>query len=487
MEKNWSEQQKAIFAHFAGGTGNLVVRARAGTGKTTTIVEAVGHAPKTEKILLAAFNKRIAVELQGRITTPNVVAKTLHALGFAFIRRQWSNVTVDATVDHDRAVTAAGKNAPDAMVALVKKLAALLKNCAPFSKDAETALDLALTFDCIPDEEWEEEGWDAMRIVEAAFKARDAAATRDDRGRISFDDMIFVPLVNNFARPWFTMVVVDEAQDMNYAQLLLAQRACKRTGRIVVVGDDCQAIYGFRGADADGIDRLKSELSATEKGLTITYRCGKNIVEVAKKFVPDFTAADTNAAGTVDRCTTDKLYEAAKPGDFILSRKNAPLMGICLAFLRKGIPARIEGRDVASGLKAIVKKFKARSVPEFIARVDGWKNKQIARTAKLDIDASAAKAEQIEDQAATLTALAEGCASVDEIFLRLDTMFGDTENGSSRNQIVCSSVHKAKGLEADRVFVIAATVNTKTREEKNIYYVAVTRAKAHLTFVKDGE
>lgn len=485
MSKNWSTQQKAIFEFFATGRGNLVVRARAGTGKTTTIIEALNHAPN-DKALLAAFNKRIAVELQGRISSPNVEAKTLHALGFAFIRRQWQNVTVDAVVDTDRARAAAGKTAPDEMVAMVKKLAGLLKSCAPFTADLAEVGDVALAFDCIPDEEWEEEGWDVKRVAELAIIARDAAKERDERGRISFDDMVFIPIANGFVRPWFTLVVVDEAQDMNYSQLLLARRACKRTGRIVVVGDDRQAIYGFRGADSNGIDRLKEELEATELGLTVTYRCGKAIVDVATKIVPDFTAAPGNPTGTVDAIQTAKLCTVAKPGDFVLSRKNAPLMATCLSFLRQGVPARIEGRDVAASLRTIVAKFKAKSVPNFISRVGSWKAKQITRMAKLDSEVAEAKIAQIEDQAATLIALAEGCASVDEIFLRLDTMFGDSDSNTPRNMVVCSSIHKAKGLETDRVFVLADTFGKRGGvEEANLYYVAVTRAKMHLTMVRE--
>ena len=485
--RTWSPQQTAIFNFFKTGRGNLVVRARAGTGKTTTIIEAVKHAPQ-DKILLAAFNKRIATELTNRIgSTSNVEAKTLHALGFAFIRRQWKDVKVDASVDVDRArVVCGGKNAPDEMVVIVKKLAGLLKNVQPFATDFESIIPVAEQFDCIPDEEWQQDGWDAERICSLAIAARDAAKERDEHGRISFDDMVFIPLANDFARPWFTLVCIDEAQDMNYAQLLLAQRACKRIGRIVVVGDDAQAIYGFRGADSDGIDRLKHELNATELGLTVTYRCGKKIVDIAAKMVPDFRAHADNADGTIDGCDNEKLLEAAQPGDFVLSRKNAPLMPLCLAFLKRGVRARIEGRDIGAGLRAIVIKFKARSVPQFIERVQGWAAKQTARIEKLtDATAREDRLAQIEDQTEMLIALAEGCVSVEEILRRTDTLFGDSEGAPPA--IVCSSVHKAKGLEAERVFILVDTLRSGSREERNIFYVAVTRAKAHLTWVVDGE
>jgi superfamily I DNA/RNA helicase len=486
MEKNWSVQQKAIFDFFRQGKGNLVVRARAGTGKTTTIIEACKYAPASEKILLAAFNKKIATELQQRVGADNVEAKTLHALGFAYVRRQWQNVKVDAAVDFDRASAALGPSAPDDMVGLVKKLAGLLKNVAPFTKDPEEAEEIAEQFDIVPDTEWEEEGWTTFRIAKAAIVARDAAKERDGEGRISFDDMVFVPIACGFVRAWYTMVVIDEAQDMNLVQLLLAQKACKRGGRIIVVGDDRQAIYGFRGADADGIDRLKRELEAKELGLTITYRCGKKIVAVANRLVPDFLAAEGNPDGAVDSFGGfDKLYDEAAPGDFVLSRANAPLMAICLALLKRGKRARIEGRDVAAGLRIIVKGFKARSVPQFIERVGGWADKQKARTAKLkNVEAREAKAGMIADQAEMLVAMAEGCASVDEILSRTDTLFGDSDGPSPKDAIVCSSVHRTKGLEADRVFVLADTVSERGREEKNITYVAVTRAKARLIWVR---
>ncbi len=486
----WSGQQSAIFDWFERGVGNLLVRARAGTGKTTTIVEACSHAPASDKVLLAAFNKRIATELTQRITAGNVEAKTLHALGFAYVRRQWTGVKVDAAVDADRARAACGgKSAPDAVVGVVKKLAGLLKNIAPLTYDVGTVMDIAEQFDCTLDDEWEEEGWDAERVARCAGRARDAAQDRDPEGRISFDDMVYIPIACGFARAWFTLVVIDEAQDMNAAQLLLAQRACKRGGRIVVVGDDRQAIYGFRGADADGLDRLKRELVATELGLTTTYRCGKAIVDVAAKLVPDFTAGEGNPEGVVDACAVDVLVDQAKPGDFILSRKNAPLMGLCLAFLKRGVRARIEGRDIGAALRGIVLSFKAKSVPNFIERVQGWGAKQSKRAAKLkNEDARKAKLDEVADQVGMLVALAEGCVSVTEILARTETLFGDmAEDGGKAASVVLSSVHRAKGLEADRVFVLADTVSTRSREEENIYYVAVTRAKAQLTWAVKAE
>lgn len=495
-ERVWSGQQNGFFTFVKDGEGHGVLRARAGTGKTTTIVAAIAYIAITMRVLYAAFNKTIALELGARLAGhSNADAKTLHSLGGYFLRRRWPNAKPDKTVDKERALKVCGTDAPDEIVACVYKLTSLLKNCMPLSQSRDRAMQLAQDHDCEPDEDWAEEGWTPERVVEAAFTAREAAKERDLQGRISFDDMIFLPLAFNMVRPTYDVVFIDEAQDMNEAQLLLAQRAVKRTGRIIVVGDDRQAIYGFRGADSGSLDRLKHELRAKEMPLNITYRCGKKIVEVAQKLVPDFVAAPTNADGIVDSLPDeDALLAAAKPGDFILCRRNAPLMGICLGLLKRGIPAQVRGKDVGAGLLAIVTKVRAKSVPDFIERLGGWQKKEIARaTAKVeDEDARQAKVDRITDQAEALTAIAEGCASIHEVSYRIETLFGlrkkDEDDTTAPPHVNCSSIHKSKGLEADRVFILREEQKRKggdrnPEESANIEYVAVTRAKKHLTNV----
>ena len=487
--RDWSEQQKAIFGWFESGRGNLVVRARAGTGKTTTILEAVNHASEA-KILLAAFNRRIARELQEKLGGwgGRAEAKTLHGLGFQFVKYAWGkDVKPDEDVEAERVRAACGPQAADGVYGLVAKLVSRAKNALPFAT-CQQLCDAAELLDLLPTEEQEEEGWNLQRVVQAALRVMDESKTpRPDR-RVSFDDQVWVPLACNLTRPWFQLVVIDEAQDMNASQLLLAQRACKRGGRIAVVGDDRQAIYGFRGADSGSIDRLKSELKATELGLTTTYRCGRKIVELAQRLVPDYKAAPEAPEGVVDYLPFDSLVGAARPGDFVLSRKNAPLMSTCLRFLRAGVPARVEGRDVGKGLAAQVKRFKARSVPEFLERLAAWQNKEERRIQAHGKQVEA-KLQVVADQAETLASLADGAANVDEIVERCYRLFEDsidpvTGAPNLRPAVVCSSVHKAKGLEADRVFVLEDTLGSGFLEEDNIRYVAITRAKRHLTMVR---
>src|ERR1700690_3946522 len=96
MKKKWSPQQKAVFENVANGTGHTVVLARAGSGKTTTIVEAFNHVPEGASVLMIAFNKSIATELQSRAPA-GVEVSTLHSFGLKAIMRQGP-----ARIDNDK-------------------------------------------------------------------------------------------------------------------------------------------------------------------------------------------------------------------------------------------------------------------------------------------------------------------------------------------------------------------------------------------------
>jgi superfamily I DNA/RNA helicase len=269
----------------------------------------------------------------------------------------------------------------------------------------------------------------------------------------------------------------------------MAMRACVASGRICVVGDDRQAIYSFRGAASGGLDMMKSKLNAVEMGLTTTYRCPKKVVALAQVMVPDYKVADSAPEGIVDDANEAALIESVQVGDAVLSRTNAPLMPLCLQLLRKGVAARIEGRDLGKALVGLVRKMKGRSVPDFIGKVERWGDKMKSRARKSKN--AEEKISGIEDQVLTLVAVAEGAASVFEIEKRILDIFQDSDK-CPKPAVVFSSVHKAKGLEWDRVFILEWTFHKKmgrqmqavqSLEEQNIRYVAITRAKNHLVRV----
>ena len=286
-------------------------------------------------------------------------------------------------------------------------------------------------------------------------------------------------------------ILVHNCQDMTSTQLELARGVCR--GRIAVVGDDRQAIYGFRGADSASLDRLKAELQAIELGLTVSYRCPRVVVEEAKRLVPDFEASADAIEGEIRSVgTLEAAIGMAGSGDFIVSRTNAPLAKVAMALLRAHKRVRIQGRDIGQGLMALARTLMvgkaAHSLPAFLERVVRWEAREVERAYKAD---RPERAESVRDKGETLRALSEGAAGPHDLVARLTSLFSDT--GAA--DVVCSSIHKAKGLEARRVFVLRPTLYPKrpkdvaytaarTREEANLHYVAITRAQETLVYVE---
>jgi DNA helicase-2/ATP-dependent DNA helicase PcrA len=472
----WSAEQNLIFNWFATGTGNAVVQARAGTGKTTTIKHAFSVAPEAA-MLYAVFNKKNQREAEAKITDPRVDVRTLHSLGFLYIQSVWRDVKPDDTVERER-IEFVHAGLPDDAAGAIERLVGFAKNTFACMPTTEQLVDLAADRGIFASDESE---YPVSKLAAIALDSMKLALVKSDR--ISFNDMVWLPVVNNWVSPRFDLVCIDEAQDMNMPQLEMAIRACKTPGRICVVGDDRQAIYGFRGAASDGMGLMKSRLSAITLGLTTTYRCPKSVVCLAAEIVNDYRAAESAPEGTVDSIGLSALVEHAKVGDAILSRLNAPLMSTCLQLLRRGVSARIEGRDIGRQLVGMVRKLRAKSVPDFLRKLNAWGEKQ---TARLNCGRNAeAKVALVADQVATLTAVAEDAKSISDIENRITSLFEDSDSKTAKPAVVLSSCHKAKGLEYDRVFILRDTFKpSRGLEEANIYYVAITRAKAHLTFVE---
>lgn len=472
----WSPQQNSIFDWCKEGDGNLVVRARAGTGKTTTIVEALKHLPSSS-VLLCAFNKRIAEELKTRVDQ-NVHVYTLHALGYRLWRRAVPRCDVDDKRGYrliEQALREQGNTPLREYKRAGKDLASYGKEMAPYVKKWEELIDLGWAFNVYAGLAPKE----VDLVSRAAFRSMQLAVEVQD-GTVDYSDMLYLPLQKRMTRGEYDYVVVDEAQDMNKSQLELAQMVLREEGHLIVVGDDRQAIYGFRGADSSSIDRLKEKLKADELGLTVTYRCPKRIVAFANKWVPDLKAADTAPEGVV-RGAPD--VREAQAGDFIISRLNAPLLKMCLDFVAAGKRAKVEGRDVGRQLQGIIDKLNPSNSEDLIHKIADWERKQVAHAG--EDEALAQAAIDIGDAISYLTRAAGDLAKLRAL---IDSMFEDSTPGQPTPYIKLMTAHKSKGLEADRVFILCETFRggfnaSGGGEEDNLRYVASTRAKKELIFV----
>jgi DNA helicase-2/ATP-dependent DNA helicase PcrA len=475
-------QQVAVLDHFRDGTGDLCGTARAGAGKTSTIIKGIAVRPRRSRAMLCAFSKLIADELAARIKSngdPWAEARTLHAVGNRAITRALGRQVPNSRRELELAVRFCGEESE--AVEEIAKLAALAKESAPEAADDIDRLEeIALDFGLAGDEE-DDKGWSITARAGAAAEV--VRASLQPTGAISFSDMLYLPLALDLQPDQYDLVVVDEAQDLSESQLRLAARMRAPGGRIVVVGDPRQAIFSWRGAAPGALERTAQQLRAKRLALTVSFRCGRAIIAEARQIVPDIEAAPGAAQGRVWRCGETQLPTLAQPGDFILSRTNAPLARTCLAILRQGKRARIAGRDLAGGLIKLISNLGrgGATLDVFRVRLEGWREREVARAVAAKRQA---RADLVADQADMIAEIARDAQTVDGLIAFIRRLFDDTDTAP---RVTCSTIHRAKGLEADRVFVLQETLDAmrpstplEEVEEANLKYVAITRARREL-------
>lgn len=474
----WSKYQQAVFHHVSTTSRNAIVVAVAGSGKSTTIIEAMKLA-RGESIFLA-FNKAIADELKAR----GVNGRTFHSLVFGAVVRFYkqSGPTMDKLrklVRENFGFTTAKLYGAFAqrMVGLARGVGIGISDMLPDTEEQWIAL--AEHHDIEPDSEEADFG----EGIEFARKLFDLC---NEDPRIDFDDMLYRAVRDNIRLPQFDSVFVDEAQDTNPIQRAILRKILKPQGQLIAVGDPAQAIYGFRGADSDALATLAREFDCVELPLTITYRCPSKVVEYAQQWVKHIEARPDAPEGVVKDLGTEWNPLDFLPNDLIVCRKSAPLFTTAIKFIRAGVPVQVLGKDIGEGLKALVRRMDAHDVDQLSEKLAQWREREAAKAMKEDDEA---KAESIRDRADVLLhmidELPEGKRTQTDLEYGIDWLFKD----KSKAVLLCTG-HKSKGLEADRVFWLGrsecpatwARKDWQRRQEINLCYVIATRAKRELYF-----
>lgn len=213
--------------------------------------------------------------------------------------------------------------------------------------------------------------------------------------------------------------------------------------------------------------------------LSVCYRCALSIVREVQKIEPSVEAAPGAVEGVVREIGVDRVMVEVKGGDFIISRLNAPLVSLCFMLLAEGRPAYIQGRDVGKSLKSLIEKSKATTTVELLKFLDERCERECLRLREKKRSTVNA-----EDRRACLEALCEGRATVAEVESAIDAAFIDAKDSA---KIRLSSAHRAKGMEADRVFLLRDTFKPdEGGDELNLLYVGTSRAKKELIYV-NGE
>lgn len=476
-----SKQQKALFTWIQTGFGSCVLEAVAGSGKTTTLIEALKLMEGS--IFFGAYNKKIAEEIAARAPKrDNLFVSTMHAAGFKAWRRMAPSVKVDNNKCRDIFRDACGRNPQyeqfeGAVLSLVSYAKQAAVGVTSSISDNSSWIKLIEHFDI---ETAESDG-----LVIALAKKLLEKSIEADTKVIDFDDMIYAPLVHKVRAYEHDWVLIDEAQDTNAARRALALLMLKRGGRLIAVGDRHQAIYGFTGADADALDLICESVSAVQLPLTVSYRCPKNVVAFAKKYVNHIEAHPKAIDGVVRTFgETEKLVDVVKPGDAILCRFNAPIIQTAYAFIAAGIPAKVEGREIGTGLKTLARRWKIKSFTALLDKLEEFKEREIS---KFRVKEQESKAAAVEDKVECLKVLIARVMKIDpspnnvveRLCTEIDTIFGDNVGTEC---VLLSSIHKSKGREWNNVFWLQtgpskwARKDWELQQETNLCYVVVTRA-----------
>ncbi len=479
---NYSYYQETIFDEIANGKGHVVVKARAGSGKTTTIVEAISRIPKTKSTIFVAFNKHIATELQNR----GVNACTLNSFGFKMFRqgcakRTKINVKKTANILKYKIFNLAmaskeTKTKCFKCIYAVTKLIGLMKSHAVDPKDVKNVYEDLSVKHGIDIPEYD----DFLHILTQTY-----LIGIEQKNVIDFDDQLFLPIYMDLPIEQYDYVFVDEAQDLNPVQIELVKRMGK-DGRVIAVGDEYQAIYGFRGADPDAIDNIIAGLNAKTLPLSICYRCPKLVVQEAQKIVPDIEWHDDAEIGIVEQIDLESFEKLADDGDYVLCRTTAPLVKSCLMFIRNHRKATVKGREIGQQLAGLIEKItedRSADIQRFLESLNQYASDETDKLKKRGRDAEIMA---LQDRVDTISALSHNAETVDDLHLRIAQIFSDNVSG-----IVFCTIHRAKGLEAKRIFILKpellphpmAKQPWQQKQERNLKYVAVTRSQGELYWV----
>jgi DNA helicase-2/ATP-dependent DNA helicase PcrA len=480
----FSNYQTAVFNFIKEGKGNAVVNAVAGAGKTFTITHALSMIPADKKVLFLAFNKHIVKELQDKLAKKNlnnVEVMTVHSYGAKVL---WS--TFKSRLDVDKSWKAIDLLFPTwnieqelqkGYVGRVKRLVELAKM--NLCQDAMYLYQIALKHDI---EIYNGEVEHAIEILQIT----DRNTTSHD-----FNDMVYFPIRHNLKGRTYDWVFIDECQDLSLAQQTLMKRAIAPGGRFVAVGDPHQCIYGFAGADINSFHNLCNEPETITLPLSLTYRCAKNIVNLAKTLVPHIEALPHATEGIV---RYDGKIQEFQDSDMILSRVSRPLIILCLQILGEGKKAFVKGKDIGTNLANMLKKTKKSRFEDALKDLTYQKglliNKMVKRGIPFDEAASSVVVATYQEKLDALDALGVNLTKTQDVIDRIIKIFADEKDG-----ICLSTVHKSKGLEANRVFIVEPAKmpapwvrqSWEREQELNIEYVAYTRAKHELVIVPESE
>lgn len=496
----FSKEQEDIFEFAAKGTFNMIVQAVAGAGKTTTLVECANRVKPEKKILLLAHNRSTRDTLRERIgEKENVRVFTLHGLAWRLYTEHFEDKPeidddkyrkyVNSNMDTIATDIYRCLNIPQKLMykANVFELINMARNNL---KQSEKEIRRMAT---------KKYGM-TLLADECHFVANVLNWGMNNRETVDYLDLLWLPSqLGYFTKRYVAdIIMLDEAQDASIAQQDIIKRCFKRETRLFAFGDDDQTINSWCGSDTDSFAHLKDanefRRPAVEFPLTTNYRCGKNIIEYAKQYTEkDIKARDDAEDGVIVHDA--ELYQV-KDGDMILCRNTSPLMQVYRKGVALGKRMYFRGEELGKNLIKAADCAYGDTIEEII---ESMKKRLIATW---QFQAKAMNVTEIEaahdpsvvsllDTIKTMESLPPTVVTRKDLEKFIKDVFSD----EGRDGIQLSTIHRAKGLEADNVFIICpslipsrlARLDWQLIEERHLQYVMCTRPKHSLNFITEKE
>ena len=444
--------------------GHILINALAGTGKTSMLQLMAPLSPQ-KPILYCVFNKDAAMDAESREWSCPILIKTHNSLGL----RCWADAIgqpVNKITDPRKMINILGQvindlhsdDKKEAMasyweifeaIGMAKNLGYVPDSLFPNARrlcDRETLSQRIESQ--LSDFAWEVVDNTLMVSIQTAYK-----------GCIDYNDQIYMPALFGGSYPRFPHVLVDEDQDLSPCNIALLEKLV--TGRLTAVGDRWQSIYGFRGAETNGVDKVKSLWSMEEMPLSVSHRCPKAIVEAAQWRVPHFQWKKDG--GTYEKLQSLDPLDIPD-GSAILCRNNAPLFGAAYSLLERGRSVSVAGSDIGPKIVRLLQKIgdPRDSQEDLLIKIEGWRQGKLLTT-----NAPAT----VNDQADCMVTFASWGENLGQAIAYAQDIF------RKQGTITLSTGHKAKGREWDVVYHLDPWLLRDDDQDLNLRYVIQTRAK----------
>jgi DNA helicase-2/ATP-dependent DNA helicase PcrA len=494
-------------------TGPVCILAGAGTGKTRAITHRVANMVATgtvspSHILAVTFTTRAAGEMRSRLRAlgaTGVQARTFHSAALRQLQYFWPRLSagarptiIESKLPSIRAAAARLRIPVDP--ALQRDLASEIE----WAKAAQVPTDSYAAQALVAGREPPLEAETVQKLL-AAYEDVNA-----ERGQFDFEDLLVMSAyaieehrdIAAEVREQYRHFVVDEYQDVNPLQQRLLDAWLGDRDSVCVVGDPHQTIYSFTGASPSYLLEFKKRyVDATVVKLVRDYRSSPQVVALANKLVPTAQlqaqapdGPEPSFAGHVKRLATEGVPYREMA---VLYRVNAQSEAYEAALADAGIPYLVRGgerffdrTEVREGVVRLRGAAKAANPPEgSLTEIVAEVLAGVGLTPEPPAGRGAAR-ERWESLRA-IVGLAEEMptASLDDFVAELSQR-AEAQHAPPVDGVTLASLHAAKGLEWDAVFLVGlvdgtlpithATTQLQLDEEKRLLYVGITRARKHL-------